>query len=49
MKIEITYQVNEYIWICHILPTIRCCSERDNNYFEVCFAWLFWRIRFRTK
>ena len=49
MKIEITYLINEYIWICHILPTIRCYSERENHYFEIYFAWLFWRIKFRTK
>lgn len=49
MRIETTYLIRRDIWMCHILPTIRCYSERKNHYFEIYFAWLFWRIKFRTK
>ena len=49
MKIETTYLIRQDIWMCHILPTIRCYSERENHYFEIYFAWLFWRVTFSTK
>lgn len=51
MKIETTYLIREDIWMCYILPTIRCYSERerDDIYFEIYFSWLFWRIKLRTK
>ena len=47
MRIETTYLIREGIWMCHVLPAIRCYSERENHYFEIYFAWLFWRITFK--
>ena len=50
MKVEFTYLNKRKfgMWICHIIPTLRCLSDKYENYFEIYFAWLFWRVTLKN-